>query len=133
MGIVVDSSVLIAAERGKFDFKAYRARAGDVEVFLSVITVSELLHGVHRAQTPEQQQRRGEFVEGLVASLPVLLIDLPVARRHAELSAELSKSGKTVGPHDLLIAASALVGGHVLVTRDARSFPHIPTLQCEVV
>lgn len=133
MGIIVDSSVLIAAERGRLDFAAYRARSATEPVFLSAITASELLHGVHRAVTDDQRQRRSAFVEALLARFPILPIDLAVARTHSVLFAALAAAGRTVGAHDLLIAATALAGGHRVLSRDARSFPHIPQLVVELI
>jgi predicted nucleic acid-binding protein len=68
------------------------------------------------------------FVEGLLSRLPVISLDLVTARIHARLSAELALKGTSVGPHDLIIAATALAKGHVVATRDERSFPKIPGL-----
>lgn len=47
MGAVIDSSVLIAAERGKLDLPRVLADHGDEPIAISAITASELLHGVH--------------------------------------------------------------------------------------
>jgi tRNA(fMet)-specific endonuclease VapC len=40
----------------------------------------------------------------------------------------LRGQGLEVGAHDLLIAATAVATGSVIVTRDLRSFPRIPDL-----
>jgi predicted nucleic acid-binding protein len=50
------------------------------------------------------------------------------ARIDARLSAELAADGTAVGPHDLIIAATALTKGYIVTTRDERSFPRIPGL-----
>ena len=50
---MIDASILIEAERGRLDLEPYVAQRQDEEFFLSVITASELLHGVHRAVRPE--------------------------------------------------------------------------------
>jgi len=62
------------------------------------------------------------------AWLPVISFDAVAARTHARLSAELAASGTAVGPHDLIIAATALTKGYIVTTRDERSFPRIPGL-----
>lgn len=58
LGLVVDSSVIIAAERRKQSvtelLRAIQSSHGPVRVLLSPVTVSELVHGVYRAQSPEQ-------------------------------------------------------------------------------
>lgn len=131
MGSLIDSSVLIAAERGRIDLAAQLAARGDDLVAISAITASELLHGVHRAATPEQRARREAFVEGLLARLPVLPFDLVVARIHGRLSADLARQGLPVGSHDLVIGATALAAGFGVATHDERSFPRIPGLAIE--
>lgn len=57
MGLVLDSSVLIAAEREKRPVSqllaSLSADLSEVEFLLSAISVMELEHGWHRASTPE--------------------------------------------------------------------------------
>jgi predicted nucleic acid-binding protein len=126
MGALIDSSVLVAAERGKVDLERVLRDYGDEPVAIATITASELLHGVHRAAEPLQRARREAFVERLLAELSLIPFDLVVARVHARLSAELAARGSPVGAHDLLIAATALAVGYDVATRDERSFPRIP-------
>lgn len=128
MGAVIDSSVFIAAERGKLDLDQVLASHGNLPIGVAAITASELLHGVHRAVDPDQRRRREAFVERLLTSLPVIPFDLVVARVHARLSAELAVKGSPIGAHDLLIAATALAIGDDVATRDLRSFPRVPGL-----
>ena len=128
MGVLIDSSVLIAWERDQRDIEAHLAKHGDEEVAISAITASELLHGVHRAATPARRSQREAFVEGLLSRLPIVSFDLVTARIHARLSAELALKGIAVGAHNLIIAATAMARGHILATRDDRSFPKIPGL-----
>jgi len=128
MGILIDSSVLIAWERDRVDLESQLARCADEDFAISAITASELLHGVHRASNPAQRRRREPFVEGLLARLPVISFDAVAARVHARLSAELAANGTAVGPHDLIIAVTALTKGYKVTTRDERSFPRIPGL-----
>lgn len=127
MGALIDSSVLVAAERGELDLEDALARFDD-EVAISAVTASELLHGVHRARGEARRARREAYVETLLAGLPVVAFDLVAARFHARLAARLAKSGRSVGAHDLIIAATALARGLDVVTRDARSFPRIAGL-----
>ena len=88
---MLDSSVLIAAERERFDMSAFiEAEAPMESLFISSITASELLHGVHRA-TPERRARREAYVEAVIRETPILPFDLPCARRHAGLWAALDR------------------------------------------
>jgi predicted nucleic acid-binding protein len=128
MATLIDSSVLIAAERGALALDAFSARYAQEDVAISAVTASELLHGVHRARTPSQRHRRQAFIEGLLAQLPVIPFDLTVARVHASLWADLAKRGVAVGERDLMIGATAIAKNYTLTTRDERSFSKIPGL-----
>jgi tRNA(fMet)-specific endonuclease VapC len=126
--ILIDSSVLIAAERGDLDFGSLLAQPRGEEVAIAAITAAELLHGVFRAGAPARRARREAFVERLLELLPVLPFDLTVARIHARVWASLATRGVTLGTHDLLIGATALAHAASVATRDARSFARIPGL-----
>lgn len=128
MGTLIDTSVLIAAERGDLDLTALVAGRADEAVALAAISASELLHGVHRAKTPAQRAAREAFVEGLLSAIPVVPFDVVATRVHAGLWAELASRGEPIGIHDLLIAATAVSLGYGVATRDERSFPRIPGL-----
>jgi predicted nucleic acid-binding protein len=133
VGTLIDSSVLIAAERRALDLGAALAAQADEPVGIAAITASELLHGVHRAGTHAQRQRREAFVESLLAVLPLFPFDLVTARIHASLWARLAAKGTVVGAHDLLIGATAIAAGYRVATRDRRSFRGIPGLEVLVL
>jgi len=129
MGLVIDASALIAAERGALDLNPILEAHADEPAAIAAITASELLHGVHRLKGGVSRARAEVFVEGLLRRLVVVPFDLPVARVHAMLAADLRSRGKAVGAHDLLIAATAVFLGYAVGTRDRRSFPRIPGLE----
>ena len=128
MGTLIDSSVLIASERGLLDLDAELAARAEEHFAISAITASELLHGLYRTKTASQRSRREAFLDGLLSRLPVIPFDLVAARIHARVWAQLAAKGVNIGPHDLLIAATALATDFVVATRDERSFPRIPGL-----
>ena len=129
MGALIDTSIFIAAERGRLDLDQVLNQSADLELAISAVTASELLHGVHRASNKNQKARREAFVERLLEVWPALPFDLTAARMHARLWASLAAKGVSIGPHDLMIAATALANGLALVTRDKRSFPKVPGLE----
>lgn len=129
MGVILDSSVLIGAERGAVRLGALLESLGSEPVGIAAITASELLHGCHRAKGAATRARRFAFVDALLDAIPVLPFGLGEARRHAELWAELSRSGAPIGPHDLLIGATALARGHILATLNVRDFSRVPGLR----
>ena len=133
MGVLIDTSILIQYERGHLNLEPHLARGGEEEeFFFSVVTASELLHGVHRAVQPEVRMKRAAFVEGLLERFPLLSLDLAAARVHAQVWAELAGGGKMIGPNDLWIAATALAHGLTVVTANVREFGRVPGLIVEV-
>lgn len=131
MGILIDTSVLVAHEREQLDLEGYVSGREDEPFFLSVITVSELLHGVHRADTPARRARRSAFVEAALDGFPLLPVDLPTARIHAEVWADLAAAGRMIGSHDLWLAAAAIAHGLTLVTTNVRELARVPGLAME--
>jgi tRNA(fMet)-specific endonuclease VapC len=101
------------------------------ESFISVVTASELLHGVHRASEASLRTRRSAFVEGVLGSLSILPIDLTIARLHAQIGAALADAGRPIGVHDLWLASSCVAYGLRLVTANLREFRRIPGLVVE--
>lgn len=128
MGILIDASILIEHERGRLNVGTVLEGFGEGDGFLSAITASEMLHGVHRAHDPAVHARRLASVEALFAVFPVLPIDNTVARVHANLWAHLASAGTPIGAHDMWIAATCLAGGHALVTANVREFARVPGL-----
>ncbi|MEA3347999.1 MAG: type II toxin-antitoxin system VapC family toxin [Pseudomonadota bacterium] len=128
MGLILDTNVFIHAERSgsPIDFSIWE-EYGDV--YISVITVSELLVGVHYANSDARETRRSAFVESILAKLPVLGFYVEEARVHARLFATLSKKGQLIGAHDLLIAATAIVHNCALLTANLKEFERVPGLE----
>ena len=123
MGLLIDTDVLILAEReaGSAGFGRWREYG---EAYVSVVTASELLVGVHRADTAERRARREAFVEAILSAIPVLDFGLGVARVHARLVASLP-TGVTVAAHDAMIGATALYYGCSVLTRNRRDFDRL--------
>ncbi|MBI4859156.1 MAG: type II toxin-antitoxin system VapC family toxin [Candidatus Riflebacteria bacterium] len=133
MGLLIDASFFIAQERGQLDLGSGAIGRPNETLLVSAITASELLHGVHRAQTPLQAKRRAAFVEAILDRFPVLEVDLKAARIHAQLWAELAKKGIAIGMHDLWIGAQAVTLGYGVLTANERDFRRIPGLEVHAV
>ncbi len=128
MGLVLDTCIFIRAEKENktINFNQWESYG---EVFISVITVSELLMGVHRANTKARKIRRTAFVEAIINEIPIIDFTTDTARIHAEIYAVLADQGKLIGAHDMLIAATALTYGHALLTANHQEFSRVPGLK----
>ena len=128
---MIDASVLIDHERGRVNLEE-RIRGREEETFfLSVVTASELLHGVHRAKDPAMRARRSAFVEGVLGSMPLLPVEIATARMHARLWADLAQEGGVIGAHDLWLAAACLTYDLRMATANVREFRRVPALEVE--
>jgi tRNA(fMet)-specific endonuclease VapC len=123
VGTLLDSSVLIRIERTGSTL----ALADDEEVAIAAITASELLHGVHRAD-PQRRAQREAFVEHVLRILPVYAFSLESARVHARVWADMAAAGHLIGPHDLILAATALALGWSVATYNVSEFRQVPGL-----
>jgi predicted nucleic acid-binding protein len=128
MGLILDTSILIADERGKFDMPGLLRQFPSPQPVIAAITASELLHGVERAQDPARRARRQQHVEQILASVFVQAFDLAQARCHARLWADLETRGMVIGPHDLQIAAAGLALGHDVATLNLSEFQRVAGL-----
>ncbi|MEP6834560.1 MAG: PIN domain-containing protein [Gemmatimonas sp.] len=120
--------MLIAAERGVFDLPGFLTSLGDTPVALSAVTASELLHGVHRAKSASARAQRSQYVESVLANIPVLPFGLREACIHAGIWSTLASKGQLIGAHDMLIAATALAINSKVATCNRDEFRCVPKL-----
>src|SRR6266404_2764548 len=75
LGLVLDSSILIAAERRNLTadqaIETVQKTVGEIPIILSSLTVAEIGHGIYRANTPEIRERRRAFLDELKATVPI--------------------------------------------------------------
>ena len=79
--MILDSSILIAFERRRFDLE--RLLADHPGPSIAAITAGELLIGVERADTAERRARRESFVQNIFARVPIIPFDLAQAKLFA--------------------------------------------------
>lgn len=127
MGLMLDTCVLIHAEKNSTSLNFDQWESYD-EVFISVVTVSELLMGVQRANTDARRLKRSAFVEAIIEEIPIIDFTPSTARIHAEIYGSLAQRGQLIGAHDLMIAATAVAHGHALLTANCGEFLRVPGL-----
>ena len=128
--LLLDTNACITWMRGgnaDFESRAIsRPQAVGGAVLCSVVR-AELLFGAFRSQRTQNLERTNAFLAGF-QSLP---FDDDAAYRHALIRAELTSAGQLIGPNDLLIAATALAHGAILVTHNTAEFSRVPGLLIE--
>lgn len=121
--LILDSSALIALERGQQDQS--EVLPDDADVAISAVTAAELLVGVELADNA-YRERRSELVEGTFERVEIIAFDLEIARHHASLLAHARCQGQPRGAHDLQIAATAKATGRTVITTDSTAFKGLP-------
>jgi tRNA(fMet)-specific endonuclease VapC len=124
--LLLDTNVLIEAERTSIDLDALIA--DDDEPAVAAITIAELGVGVEMA-TGRRRRARSEFLDDLIDNLPIIQYDLGVARAHTDLLVAVRALGRPRGAHDLIIAATALATGRIVVTSDRHGFNNLPGVE----
>lgn len=133
MGVILDTSVLIEVERGKIDIEKFIAGRESELFSLSIISVAELLHGVHRADSELRKQKRAAYVDKIIDIFPIYPFDLKITKVYEKLWSDLLKKGINIGAHDLMIGATAISLGFSIATFNVRHFSKIDGLKMEVL
>lgn len=123
MGVVVDTSALVAAERRRetssgapLTWGDLLGRLADESAVLPAAAYAELLVGVHLADSPTRAASRRARIDALTARVPIVDFDAAIARQWARLFADLRRAGEPIPANDLAVAATALhLGFAVLV------------------
>lgn len=128
---LLDSNACITWMRGGnpvFDERVFNRPSGFGDVVLCSVVKAELLYGTFISQNPTGNLKKTEsFFQGF----PCLPFDDNAARHYGGLRAYLRRAGQIIGPNDLLIAATALAHGAILVTHNVSEFSRVPGLLTE--
>ena len=129
--LIVDTSVLVASERGRTGLMDVVAE--DDDLVIAAITVAELRTGIELA-TARHRAARAEFLVKVLETMPVEPYDLATAEVHGRLLAHVHRSGTKRGAHDLMIAATAVATKRIVLTTDrSANFHDLPGVECIVV
>jgi tRNA(fMet)-specific endonuclease VapC len=132
MGIILDTSVLIAGERRGEGVQAIIQRVltthGEQDAALSVVTLVELTHGIYRACTDADRERRRAFSQELRRDMAVVPVSPEIAELAGRIEGEQAALGISIAFEDLLIGATALHMNYAVVTLNLRHFQIIPSL-----
>ncbi|HKA56920.1 MAG TPA: PIN domain-containing protein [Candidatus Binatia bacterium] len=132
MGLILDSSILIAAERQGQNVADLLRRIlvleGNQEAAPSAVALVELAHGIHRANTPQVRTRGEEFIQELLADVPVYPLTHQIALLAGKIDGERQGQGIKIPFQDLLIGATAAHLGYTVITGNPRHFRLMPGL-----
>ena len=132
MGLILDSSLLVAAERQGKNARQMLAdiarKVGETDIAISVVTLIELAHGAARAETAEHKAKRLQFIQELMTAVPIHSVTAPVALRAGKIDGESQAQGIRIPLSDLLVGVTALELGFSVATSNVRHFRLVPGL-----
>ena len=126
--LVLDSNTISYYFRGDPQVVPRLQALRPADLGVPAIVEYELRYGLMRLPTTEAAPRLAALALFLMP-LQVLPFDAECAAHAARIRAELEAVGTPIGPHDTLIAATALRHQATLVTRNVREFSRVPGLQ----
>ncbi len=127
-GWLLDANVLSALMRAPVGRLSQRiARAGEGNVFTSVIVAAELRYG----ETRRPSARLSAAVDVVLGELDVRPFEISAVTHYARLRTALERAGTPIGAHDMLIAAHALSLDATLVTDNESEFARVDGLSVE--
>jgi len=103
------------------------AQTGEALVCTSIIVAAELRYGAAKRNS----QRLASQLGAVLDALDVLPFEAPADAVYGDLRASLERTGRLIGPNDLLIAAQAVALGLTLVTDNEREFLRVGGLSIE--
>lgn len=126
---VLDTNTISYFFRGVPGVVSQMLARAPAELGVPAIVEYELRYGLMRLAADAAAPRLAAL-ERLLQPMQRLPFDADCAREAATLRATLEAAGRPIGPHDTLIAATALAHRAVLVTHDLAEFARVPGLTC---
>ena len=126
MSIIIDKSILISDNQSMMNFNKI---AKHENIFISTITISELLIVVQMAKTQEIKTRRSNFVQYIINSISLLPFDEDVVKIYSTILSESFTNKLNISYVNLIIAATSIKFGYPLLTFNKTNFERIPNLR----
>ena len=124
--MILDTNILSEVMRGDptGTVSAWLATCDDTTAGIAAVTVQEITFGLRRMPAGVRQQRLASAWDRILTELSLYVhpLDLHKAEAAAMLQVRREESGRHLGVADAQIAATALVHGRPLATRNVRDF-----------
>ncbi|MCC5634461.1 type II toxin-antitoxin system VapC family toxin [Nostoc sp. CHAB 5844] len=129
MGYLLDTCVISDCVKGEENTLKRLKLTSRAEIFVSSLIVMEVKYGL--AINPQRAVKIQSIIETLLNSITILPFDSKEAEQAAQIRSLLKLAGLPIGAYDVLIAATAVINNHILVTSNVREFQRVPNLQIE--
>lgn len=107
MGLMIDTSALVAIERQDMDISKALAAYGKESVAVPMIVWAELLVGVRLSENAQVAAGRRARLEQIRLHVPLIEFNAMIAEQYADIFAECLRSGHMIPQNDIAVAATA--------------------------
>jgi tRNA(fMet)-specific endonuclease VapC len=125
---LLDTNIVVYTIKNRPQWVKERFQQHHGRMAISAVTLGELIFGAERSQ---QVERNLADIEELAARLEVLPFDSKAACHFGQIRAALYRTGRPIGPYDMMIAGQARAAGLILVTNNSKEFDRVPGLLLE--
>lgn len=129
MGYLLDTCVISDFVKGEENTLQRIKLISPAEIFVSSLTVMEVKYGL--AINPQRAVKIQSIIATLLNAITILPFDSKEAEQAAQIRSFLKQAGSPIGAYDVLIAATAVINNHIVVTSNVREFQRVPNLQIE--
>jgi tRNA(fMet)-specific endonuclease VapC len=128
VGTVIDTSVVVAIERALLEPRSVNLETLPPDCLIPAIVLMELRVGALLADNEARRFARERFASDLCEAFPIAAFSGAEAEVAADVLVDLRRRGLSIGERDLLIAATALAGGHSVMTLNIAEFQRVLSL-----
>ncbi len=125
---VLDTNTLIYFFKGTGKVSDKLLEKNPSEIGLPSIVLYELETGIAKSPSPAKRRKQ---LDDFLSAVNLLPFAEKEAKAAADIRVELEKKGNPVGPLDILIAATAMGSGSILITHNTSEFSRVPGLRME--
>lgn len=124
---LLDTNICIFFIKGKYELDKKIAEAGEQNCFISEMTVAEMKYGVENSKTVEEMRK---IVEAFISKFSVIPIynSLDI---YAKEKSRLKKQGLLIDDFDILIGATAVANGMIMVTNNTSHLSRLDNITIE--
>ncbi|AJQ51656.1 MAG: ribonuclease VapC [Rickettsia conorii subsp. raoultii] len=126
MGLIIDTAIIIALERGKVSTKQWSHYG---QAYISPIMLTALLIGVDRVKNENKRIKCLAFIEYVKSLFTILPFGIEEVYTYARIIHDLYTQRITIGTHDMLIAATTITKGFPILTLNVKDFKRIQGLE----
>jgi len=105
--------------------RIYHTPVKDIKI--PSLVKGELLYGIQN----DPRSKKADDLKVLFSTYEVVPFDSDASEEYARIRYELRSKGELIGPNDMIIAATVLSNGGILVTNNVKEFGHVSGLRTE--